>query len=378
MNLSYWEQKTWFSDIDCTIVGSGLVGLFTALFIKEKLPRAKVLVLERGALPQGASTKNAGFACFGSLSELIADMEATSETDAVALVKRRWDGLLLLRKTLGDDGLHFKNHGGYELFFDKEKFEHCRSQMDRINTLLFPIFGQEVFHAVENDFGFQNSHENLIFNPFEGQIDTGKAMFTLLAKAQKAGVIIVSNCTVNDFSQLYNKKVDVQTSISNFTTKNLVITTNGFAKAFIKDKIPEDVQPARAQVLLTEPMDNLKIKGTFHTEEGFYYFRNVENRILLGGGRQLDVKGETTTKFGITEKIQYDLEQILQLVILPGKEVKIAQRWSGIMGVGKTKTPLVAQLEDNIFCGVRLGGMGIAIGSKVAEDLTTLIVNKHA
>ena len=35
----------------------------------------------------------------------------------------------------------------------------------------------------------------------------------------------------------------------------------------------------------------------FHFNEGFYYFRNIHNRVLLGGGRQLDKKGETTTKF---------------------------------------------------------------------------------
>ncbi len=31
MNLSYWEYKTWLSNIDYTIVGSGIVGLNCAL-----------------------------------------------------------------------------------------------------------------------------------------------------------------------------------------------------------------------------------------------------------------------------------------------------------------------------------------------------------
>ena len=31
-------------------------------------------------------------------------------------------------------------------------------------------------------------------------------------------------------------------------------------------------------------MKNLKIKGSFHYEKGYYYFRNIDNRILLGGG----------------------------------------------------------------------------------------------
>jgi glycine/D-amino acid oxidase-like deaminating enzyme len=64
MNLSYWEIKTWLSDIDYTIIGSGIVGLNCALNLKKKFPKAKVLILEKGMVPQGASTKNAGFACF--------------------------------------------------------------------------------------------------------------------------------------------------------------------------------------------------------------------------------------------------------------------------------------------------------------------------
>ena len=64
MKLSFWEQQQWFSNIDYTIVGSGIVGLFCALNLRELYPKAKILVLERDSLPNGASTKKAGFACF--------------------------------------------------------------------------------------------------------------------------------------------------------------------------------------------------------------------------------------------------------------------------------------------------------------------------
>jgi glycine/D-amino acid oxidase-like deaminating enzyme len=66
MNLSYWERTSFLQNYDYTIVGAGIVGLFAAIEIKKKNARAKVLVIERSALPDGASTKNAGFACFGS------------------------------------------------------------------------------------------------------------------------------------------------------------------------------------------------------------------------------------------------------------------------------------------------------------------------
>ena len=75
MNLSYWEIKNWFTNVDYTIVGSGIVGLHTALRLRERFPESKILILEKGMLPQGASTKNAGFACFGSISEIVEDLK---------------------------------------------------------------------------------------------------------------------------------------------------------------------------------------------------------------------------------------------------------------------------------------------------------------
>lgn len=67
MNLSYWEIKNWFTNVDYTIVGSGIVGLHTALRLREKFPDSKILILEKGSLPQGASTKKCRVCLFWEL-----------------------------------------------------------------------------------------------------------------------------------------------------------------------------------------------------------------------------------------------------------------------------------------------------------------------
>ena len=134
-----------------------------------------------------------------------------------------------------------------------------------------------------------------------------------------------------------------------------------------------EVKPARAQVLITEPIPNLDIKGTFHLDKGYYYFRNINDRILFGGGRNLNYEQETTTEFGQTTQIQNHLEQMLKEIILPNHDFKIAHRWSGIMGLGTHKKPIVKELSKNVFCGVRLGGMGVAIGSIIGQELADLI-----
>ncbi len=117
MDLSYWERTSWFSNIDFTIVGSGIVGLNCALELRRQHPKAHILVLEKGKLPQGASTKNAGFACFGSISEVLSDLKIHSEEDVVKLVQDRHDGIQNLRGLLGDDAIAYENNGGVPSFF---------------------------------------------------------------------------------------------------------------------------------------------------------------------------------------------------------------------------------------------------------------------
>lgn len=370
MELSYWEYKTWLSNIDYTIVGSGIVGLNTALYLKERFPKAKIIIIEQGTLPQGASTKNAGFACFGSISEVLADLEIHSESEVVELVEQRFKGIKLLRKTLGDKSLGFQKQGGHELFLKKDEtlFDTCRSSMLKVNQLLEPVFKKGVFKTTPNNYAFKEIHQQYITHTEEGQIDTGKLMFNLLQLAVKKGIQILNSASVTKYEQL-TEKVDVATNKFKFTTKNLVITTNGFASQLLK----ENVKPARAQVLITKPIQNLKIEGTFHFNKGYYYFRNIDDRILFGGGRNLDFKAEETDKFGQTKLVQEELEKLLKTVILPDYNFEVDHRWSGIMGVGNKKKPIIKQISNNVFCGVRLGGMGIAIGSLIGKELAELV-----
>ncbi|WP_422092244.1 NAD(P)/FAD-dependent oxidoreductase [Tenacibaculum ovolyticum] len=368
MNYSYWELKEWFTNVDFTIVGSGIVGLNCALALKNTHPKAKIVVLEKGILPQGASTKNAGFACFGSLSELIDDLKTHTEEEVYNLVEKRWKGLELLRKTLGDKNIDFQQNKGYELFNDSSLYEACLSQKAVVNKLLEPLFKAAVFKDDTNFYKFNNIHQNYITNQFEGQINTGKMAAKLLELTQSLGIKIINNVLVDEYLDS-NEKVVIKTNQITFSTKKLCIATNGFASELLS----ENVKPARAQVLITKPIKNLAIKGTFHLDKGYYYFRNIDNRILFGGGRNLDFKTEETSEFGETALIQNKLEEILKNTILPNTDFEIDHRWSGIMGVGSQKKAIVKQLSNNVFCGVRLGGMGVAIGSLVGKELAELI-----
>ncbi len=370
--FSYWEQQTFLSGIDVAIIGSGIVGLSAAIRVKQQQPQRHVAVFERGMLPSGASTKNAGFACFGSVSELLMDLE-THPTEAVlALVDKRWRGLQRLRATLGDAALRYESAGGYELFEPGDFYNRCADHLPTLNAHLREIIGPTVYQRADTKlatFGFGRV-KHLILNQYEGQLHTGRMLAALLDKARSLGVVVYNGAVIQ---RLEPTGMGVALHLPEGTVRvgDALIATNAFARQLLPNL---DVQPGRGQVLVTSPIPNLRVKGTFHLENGYFYFRNIDGRILLGGGRHLDFAGEATTEFGLTERIQQRLEDLLTTVILPNQPYQIETRWSGIMGFGQQQAPLVRRVADHVVCGVKLQGMGVALGSLTGQEAADLLL----
>lgn len=370
---SIWELRQFHRTPDLVIIGAGIVGLFTALFYKRAHPDHYVLVLERGSFPSGASVKNAGFACFGSPSELLVDLEKDGADAMLARVENRWLGLLELRKELGDAAIGFEATGGHEVYAAHDLlYTKVANGFDALNDLLRPIFKMPVFHWDDRSiarFGLVGV-DHLVHTSLEGPLDSGMMMSVLLRKTLAEGVFFRPNAEVVRFE---DGPVQVSIALKDGTVlnaENVVLATNGYAKELIPAL---DVIPARGQVLLTSPIPGLQLKGTFHYDEGFYYFRDHAGGVLLGGGRNLDIAGETTTVDTTTPAIQGALERLLRDVILPNTPFTITHRWSGIMGMGGSKTPIIERVSPRTTVAVRMGGMGVAIGIRVARQAARMV-----
>ena len=372
--LSYWEINTYLENVDFLIIGAGIVGYSCALEIKKNNPNLNVLILERGFLPTGASTKNAGFACFGSATELVDDLTHISESEVWETVEMRWRGLQNLKQLIGISNLDLQVNGSWDLITNAENNQYLKTleKLEYLNSKTKEITGESNTYSIDTNmnskFGFKGV-DSSFHNRLEGQINTGKMMEKFHQKITEKGIKCLFGIEVQKIESS-NNKVYLETSIGELTALKVAICTNGFAKQFLPD---EDVKPARAQVIITKPIHNLSIKGTFHYQQGYYYFRNIDNRILLGGGRNLNFEGETTTDFGQTEQIQDSLKNLMNNVIMPNEKVEIDYTWSGIMGVGTTKKPIIQQIKPNISVGVRMGGMGVAIGSLVGQKVANIL-----
>lgn len=370
---SLWESRQFHRTPDLVVVGAGIVGLFTALFHKRRHPHHHVVVVERGPFPSGASVKNAGFACFGSPSELLADLEKEGPDAMLARVENRWKGLLELRAELGDTAIGFEPSGGHEIYSAHDPlYTRVAERFDELNAALRPIFGRTVFthdDGAIGAFALAGVH-HLVRTELEGPLDSGALMATLLRKVLAEGVLFRSKTSVLSIEEQPHDVVLHLQDGERLRASNIAICTNGYARQLLPD-LP--VEPARGQVLKTSPIPGLRLRGTFHYDEGFYYFRDHGGGVLLGGGRNLDIAGEATWEDETTPRIQHALEDLLRNVIIPGQPYEIVQRWSGVMGMGPSKTPIVERYSERVVVAVRLGGMGVAIGIRVARNAASLL-----
>lgn len=371
--ISFWEKES-LLHYDIIVVGAGIVGLQTAIQIKKRKPQWNVLVLERGLLPSGASTRNAGFAATGSLSELVSDVAHSSHEEIYKLFSQRKQGLDFLRRQLGDAAIGYTPEGSYELLYPSEAgvLEH----IDFFNKLLGALNPKGPIFTIQTEkiktFGFNSTNfAYCVSNATEAGLHTGKLLNSLTELAASEKIAIRTGAEVVAIEEegqtvCVQVKDPARGSTLTFSAAQVVICTNAFAKRFFPEA---DVQPGRGQVLITTPMERVPFKGIFHFEQGYYYFRNVGNRVLLGGGRNRDFEGETTTELALHDEIQKHLVHILKTQLLPQTPFEIEMQWSGIMAFGRQKIPIVCSAGERIHGGFRLGGMGVALGSMVALEL---------
>jgi glycine/D-amino acid oxidase-like deaminating enzyme len=370
---SIWQKTSFPGEYDLVITGAGITGLFTAWHHAGRHPDARVVVLERGQGPAGASVKNAGFACFGSPGQLLFDIDAEGREAALRRVEKRWRGLQELRQALGDGGIGFEPVGGYEVFrADDPLYTRTAQRFDELNDALHGIFGKPVFTWADDRLAEQGLHAgHLAFNGLEGAVDSGKLMRTLLQQVQTRGVEVRFGSEVEAWEDGPSGATFTVRGGAAVRGRQAVIATNGYARALVPGC---DILPGRGQVVLTSPIAGLPLRGTFHMDEGYYYFRHYGDRVLLGGGRHLDKAGESTMEDGSTPLIQQALEQLLREVILPGRAFHIEQRWSGIMGFRPHGGPAVVEhVSPHVVLAAGLGGIGVAIGIQVAREAAALL-----
>lgn len=366
ISISFWEENTFMQPIDVAVIGAGICGLSTALFLKRNNPLWNIVVFEKGANPAGATVKNAGFSCIGSVTEIMADLSYQDRSSVYQKILSRKKGLDLLRTTLGDQEIGYEACGGFELFETEEDYQRAVDNMQGLNDWLKDINGgQPIF--VETRIG----NKKAILNQVEGSINSGKMMYRLLQLVQQVGVKVCFNSAVSEeVNQLWIKSEKREL----LQAKKVVFCTNAYTREILTD-YTDQIKPGRGLILFSKPIENLTWKGTFHMHQGYVYFRNIGDRFLIGGFRNLDRLTEETLLEEVNGSIRQALIDLTKDFLGLSESFQIEKEWVGFMGFTPTGLPLLQKRNSNQWVAAGFNGMGVALGMEfgrqAAKKITT-------
>lgn len=374
-NPSFWEHD-YYSLPDVCIIGAGLTGLSCAIELARQNARLKIVVVEKSNTGTLATTRNAGFLCYGSPTEILKDLSTLSDHEVIDLLKLKYRGHNTLLSLLRKREHVYKRVFGYELFESKLKFEETQHTLSQLNIIFKEATGIDEYYKVAQPNlmqlhglrGFTGAIQ--LFQ--EGQVHSQNLDQALELKARNLGIRILRGATIkaiqeaNGYVTLFNDTTEIK-------AKALVLATN----AFINELLPTiQVVPSRGQVLITTELKSIRLTGNYHVNEGYVYFRNVGKRILLGGARNLDFVGEQGSELKTNEAIQKWLENFLFEHLVSEKEAKIDYQWSGIMGFTPSGLPYCKQYSEHVFIAGGMNGMGVAIGAALGFDVAQLVLEK--
>ncbi len=375
-NLSIWERETWYAPQDILIVGAGLMGLWSALELKKRKPSLRITIIERHTTPLGASTRNAGFACFGSPTELIQNAASMGTDAMLQIAEMRHKGIEKIKTHFTDTAIGWEACGGFECInHDYKGWNTINDKLSWLNGLLKPITGNDhCFKRSDKKLSQQGlkGFDALIENTAEASLHSGMLVQSLTKKVQAAGVTILYGIEIQYWEKAHHHIHVITGQKIKFSATQLLFCTNAFTHLLLPEL---KITAGRGQVIVTSPIDGLAMKGTFHFEQGFYYWRNLGNRILLGGGRNKAFEEETTLDLTGSDTIKDILILFLKEHLNPSYTYQIEHHWSGVMGFTEDGKPFVGRLSDSIFAAIACNGMGLALTPMIAEDTANLLLS---
>lgn len=368
---SYWEigapphqpPRDLPRHTDLLIVGAGFLGSWLAYWISKLKPAwaQRTLVVERDLIGYGASTRNAGFLTAGHVSEMLAD-EAECGFDALfAQFLKRRAGLALTLTEFPDLPTDPCGSADYDEITDPK-----RALARRVNGALAARGEAPAFETRSACLG--GSEREVFFSPSDRGVNPMQLLARLRAAARAAGVRFAYGVRAQALGG--GKAVlalPAPAGLQELAYGRAWLCVNAFDSELVSRS---QIVPGRGQVLVTSPVQAATSHHLGFLHDGYDYFKFVDGRLLLGGGRHRFKAQEQTTELTPTDEVrQYLLA--LACTIVGHDRFRIDYNWAGIMGFPQDRHIAISHrtdLDDTTSTLNACGGMGVALTPLVARD----------
>ncbi len=335
--------------VDVAVVGGGVTGCSCAL----ELARGglRVRVHEARTIASGASGRNGGFALRGTALSYAEARERFGPDQAAALWGMTEHYLDRMAELAGDA---LRRTGSLKLAADPAELDELTADYDALRE-----DGFDIQWVDDLDSALARLYRAAIHHPTDGALQPARWVRRLAAAAVAAGADLAEGSRVE--------------SLDDLDADHVVIATDGYTQGLLPE-LDEAITPVRGQVVVTEPLSELRFHCPHYARHGFDYWQQTpDRRLVLGGRRDVRLDEEFTAEEALTGPVQSALEAFAAELL--GAPPRITHRWSGIFGQTEDQLPLVGHVpgRDGTWVAAGYSGhgnvLGFASGALVARAI---------
>lgn len=367
MTLPWWRRvnPARTASCDVLVVGAGICGVSAALHLERR--GLKALVIERGQVACGASSRNAGFLMRGGAENYAEGIALYGRDRTRALWQLTERNIAALRAEGAGQLPGFQDLPSCLLALGAEE----EAALEQSQSLMREDGFAVEMVRVGDDAAWRNARPRAgLLNPHDATCNSYE-LVRLLASKLSAPVLEAQEAAP-EFEQ-DGLHVKVRTGDMLIRASKVLVCTNAYAPLLLP-ALAGVVSPTRGQMLAVRGEPGARLDCAYYANHGYEYFRQgVDGTLLFGGCRKSHATAEVGYEDRITPPVQSDIERFAAFVLgVEPDRLNVVARWSGTMGFTRDWLPAIGPVEGgwglgNVwFCG-GFSGHGMSMGFETAR-----------
>lgn len=344
---------------DAIVIGAGITGLSAAKALADA--GVETLLLERGEVGAGASTRNAGYLMRGAADNYSACAEQLGRDRARELWRATEDNLAMLR-ALGVECVTSYTRCPSTLCAHDEGEAHDLRRS--IYLMREDGFTVETLETGDDALWTNLPPMTALVNPDDATINPADLItwFRTLVTAP-----IHEHTPVHAIDAAGDRSI-VRTNRGDIRAKRVLVCTNAWAARLAA----VEVVPNRGQMCALRVPAGVRLDHAYYLHRGSEYIRQAgSDTVVVGGWRKHFAADERTDAAEVSPAVQGGLEDFAASVL--GGRYPVLRRWAGTMGFTRTGLPIAGPVggsehADRLWVCAGFTGHGMSLAHITATQ----------
>ncbi len=360
---------------DVCIIGAGLSGISSALYLSKINPSLNIVILEKNKVGWGASGRNGGQLLHSFSGESYSSQKHTQE-EIKTLWKFTLEAVREVKKNIKELNIQCDLIEGYiQAAVNKSHDEELKKYVDQLQTKYGYESAIYLSKSQMEQYFESPYYKSAMYDSECGQIHPLNYCLGLAKELLKN-----KNCKIFEDTGVisYNSqnKVTINTEKNiNIKADKLIICCNAYIGDLNKS-LRRKIMPVKTYVSAFTQIPKKELDKYFRKPITvgdmlfvLNYFRlDSNNNLIFGGGVSYSNIDPINLELSLKKSIRK---------ILPGLEkFKAWCTWSGHVAITVNRFPHIGSIDNNIFFAQGYSGHGLAITTMVGKMLAEVISNQ--